>query len=123
MGTAHKLRRTRPLPEALQRATAADDPWHGTVRGCDAADLATCLRVFGSRESHLALDLLVQVRLRCLRKQHGALVEAGVAAGVRAAMASHARIGSVQKLGREVLSLLSGERLSKPRESALEACS
>ena len=49
-----------------------------------------------------------QVRLRCLRKQTRVMNDAGMPAAVRFAMTSHASVGAVQKLGREVLALLAG---------------
>ena len=70
--------------------------------------LCLCLRQFGKGTSQLALDCLVQVRLRCLRKQHKEMGDAGMGAAIKECMASHHAIEPVQRLGKEVLGLLMG---------------
>jgi hypothetical protein len=97
------------LPDALRTAGAGSaNPWHGTIRHCSAADLATCLGTFGSRldSPHLTLDVFAQIRLRCLHKRQHEMVEAGLPQRVRAALRTHANAAAVQNLGHEVLALL-----------------
>ena len=111
--------RTAPLPEALRQGGGHENgPWHGTIRHCDATDLCTCIHEFGDQASypHLALDCLAQVKMRCLRKQQRALLDASVPSAVRSLMRTHAGNNAVQKLGQTVTGLLAGSSASKQQQ-------